>query len=39
LAGSIIGDLDAYARAVEREYRALWGQWCNKRMSGRSSRS
>jgi predicted O-linked N-acetylglucosamine transferase (SPINDLY family) len=25
---SVIGDPDAYARAVEREYRQLWREWC-----------
>ncbi|MDO8811152.1 MAG: hypothetical protein Q7J38_03880, partial [Gallionella sp.] len=25
---SIIGDVDAYARAVEQEYRQLWREWC-----------
>ncbi len=30
---SIIGDQDAYVRAVEQEYRTLWREWCKKRMS------
>ena len=27
---SVLGDADAYARAVEREYRQLWREWCGK---------
>ena len=26
---SVIGDADAYARVVEREYRQLWREWCS----------
>ena len=27
---SIIGDADAYVRAVEQEYRTLWREWCER---------
>ena len=29
-ASSVIGDQVAYVRAVEREYRELWQQWCDR---------
>ncbi len=28
---SVIGDTQAYARAVEQEYRTLWQEWCGQR--------
>jgi predicted O-linked N-acetylglucosamine transferase (SPINDLY family) len=28
LSSSMIGDVDAYTRAVEHEYRQLWQRWC-----------
>lgn len=31
LTSSILGDVDAYARVVEQEYRSLWRDWCIKR--------
>lgn len=31
---SVMGDPDAYARAVEHEYRALWKTWCSKVSGG-----
>jgi len=31
-AASVLGDQAAYARAVEREYRQLWQEWCARRL-------
>ena len=31
---SVIGDARAYARAVEKEYRTLWREWCARQTSG-----
>ena len=30
---SIVGDQDAYVRAVEQEYRTLWREWCSSQSS------
>jgi protein O-GlcNAc transferase len=27
---SVLGDTNAYARIVEREYRQLWREWCQR---------
>lgn len=34
LTSSEMGNTTSYVRAVEREYRALWREWCEKRKGG-----
>jgi len=32
-ASSIIGDAQAYVKAVEQEYRKLWREWCARQVA------